>query len=141
MTADTHPVEREQLMAYLDGELAANDAARVAAHVHECADCRQLEADLRAVSSQMLAWNIEPASPQLTENILSALHTTPVVESVEEARIRVAEAAYRKRVRFGKWILTAACATVAVMILFKMRPPAPSPEFDRLQQSARVYSV
>jgi anti-sigma factor RsiW len=52
-------------MAYLDGELAANEAARVAAHLTACAECRQLEADLRSVSAQMLTWNVEPAPPQM----------------------------------------------------------------------------
>jgi len=117
---NTHPFDHETVMAYLDGELAANDASRVAAHIHECADCSQLEADLRAVSSQMLAWNVEPASSQLSDNVLGALRTTPKVESLEEAMIRTVEAAYRRRMRRGRWILAAASVVVAALIFVKI---------------------
>jgi hypothetical protein len=128
MTAETHPVEREQLMAYLDGELAADAAARVAAHLAECAECGQLEVDLLSVSSQMLAWNVEPASPQLSENVLSALQSGPSIGSTKEAQNRAAELAHQRRMRRGRWILALATAAVALFIVSKLiseRPAAP----------------
>jgi anti-sigma factor RsiW len=138
MTAETHPVEREQLMAYLDGELAADAATRVAAHIKECADCRQLEADLLSVSNQMLSWSVEPASPQLSENVLAELHTVPNERVAKEMKNRTAESAHLRRMRWGKWVLTAACATVAVLILLKMRAPSSTSELDRLVLTSKV---
>src|SRR5579864_1309069 len=130
MTADTHPVEREELMAYLDGELAANEAARVAAHLTDCAECRQLEADLRSVSAQMLTWNVEPAPSQITENVVGLLQAKPPQGSVKEAHDAAIELMFGRRMRIGRWILAAACLGVAAMILVKVFAPAPSKQLD-----------
>lgn len=59
----THPVEREEVMAWLDGELPAVRAADVATHVASCADCGALAADLRDVSDRVAVWRVEPAPP------------------------------------------------------------------------------
>src|SRR5450755_2431101 len=138
MTASTHPVEREQLMAYLDGELAANEAARVAAHLTECAECRQLEADLRSVSAQMLTWNVEPAPPQINDGVLEALRANPTQNSTKEPW-SVFRFVSQNRIRVARWGLAAACVGVAAMILVKVYSPAPSRELDRLQLAAKVY--
>src|SRR5207247_2043787 len=51
-TADvTHPAFEAQLDAYLDGELAASDAAELEAHLRACPDCARLERRHRAVSA------------------------------------------------------------------------------------------
>src|SRR5262249_22608132 len=54
-----HPIEREELMAYLDGELEVARASVAAEHLERCADCRKLASDLRGVSRAMLAWEVE----------------------------------------------------------------------------------
>jgi anti-sigma factor RsiW len=46
-------------MAYLDGELAADRSATVAAHFEGCAECRALVGDLQAVSRRMAEWEVE----------------------------------------------------------------------------------
>jgi hypothetical protein len=138
MTAETHPVEREQLMAYLDGELAANEAARVAAHLAECADCRQLEADLRSVSAQMLSWNVEPAPQQLNDGVLAALETNPSRRSAKEPW-NLFRFVSQHRIRIARWTLAAACVCVAAMILMKVFAPSSSDEFSRLESAAKIY--
>jgi uncharacterized protein DUF4349/putative zinc finger protein len=140
MTAETHPVEREQLMAYLDGELAANEAARVAAHLEECAECRQLEADLRSVSAQMLSWNVEPVPAKLNDGVLAALRANPPQNSAKEpwSLFRFAS---QNRSRIARWSLAAACVGVAAIILVKVYSPAPRDEFSRLQLSAKIYTA
>ena len=47
----THPVFEAQLDAYLDGELAAPDAAELEAHLRACPECSRLERRRRAVSA------------------------------------------------------------------------------------------
>ncbi len=118
MTAETHPVEREQLMAYLDGELATNEAARVAAHLQECAECRRLEADLRSVSAQMLSWNVEPAPAQISDGVLAALHANPQQQPTREPW-NFFRFAFQHRIRIARWGLAAACVGVAAMILIR----------------------
>jgi Domain of unknown function (DUF4349)/Putative zinc-finger len=139
MTAETHPVEREQLMAYLDGELAAGDAARVAGHLKECAECRQLEADLLSVSSQMLAWNVEPAPPQISENVLGLIQANPPQGSVKEAHDLAIEFTFGRRMRVGRWILAAACLGVVAMILVKVFVPSTVSTF-RVEQGEKLAS-
>jgi|CZKC01.1.fsa_nt_gi hypothetical protein len=124
MTAETHPVERKQLMGYVDGELAADVAARVATHLTECAECRQWEADLRSVSAQMLSWNVEPAPSQISESVLTALQANPPQGAVKETRDLAIELAFGRRMRPGGWILAAACLGVAAMILVKVFDPS-----------------
>ena len=119
MTAQTHPVEREQLMAYLDGELAANEAARVATHLQECAECQRLEADLRSVSAQMLSWNVEPAPTQLNDGVLAALHADAPQHTAKEPW-NLFRFLFQGRIRIARWGLTAACVGVAAMILLKV---------------------
>jgi hypothetical protein len=73
MTAETHPIEKELVMAYLDGELKPEQAARIAIHLDQCAECRELAAELRGVSSQLLAWRLEPAPMPLSDAVTAAL--------------------------------------------------------------------
>src|SRR5580658_5767977 len=73
MTPQTHPIDKEQVMAYLDGELAPEQASRVAIHLEQCAECRELAENLRKVSSQMLAWSIEAPPNRMGEAVMVAL--------------------------------------------------------------------
>ena len=61
MNATEHPIDREEVMAYLDGELPRARAAVIMGHLEQCTECRVLAADLREVSRQMAAWQVEPA--------------------------------------------------------------------------------
>jgi hypothetical protein len=138
MTAETHPVEREQLMAYLDGELVANEAARVATHLTECAECRRLEADLRSVSAQMLSWNVEPAPSQINERVLAALEANSSHQSAREPW-NLFRFVSQHRIRIARWTLAAACVCVAAMILLKVFAPSSSDEFQRVELAAKMF--
>jgi hypothetical protein len=75
MSTHNHPIEQEELMAYLDGELATNRAVAAAAHLERCAQCQELAADLRELSKEMMAWEMEVAesSSETPDEILAAL--------------------------------------------------------------------
>jgi anti-sigma factor RsiW len=53
-----HPMEPEELMAYLDGEVPSERAEIAAAHLSECAGCREVVAGLRRVSQGMGVWEV-----------------------------------------------------------------------------------
>jgi hypothetical protein len=72
MNQATHPVEQEEVMAYLDGELPAERAAELAGHLQECAHCAALAADLRGISQQVLGWQVEPAADALADVVSEA---------------------------------------------------------------------
>jgi uncharacterized protein DUF4349/putative zinc finger protein len=75
MSTHNHPIEQEELMAYLDGELATNRAVAAAAHLEHCAECQELAADLRELSKEMMGWEMEVAesSSETPDEILAAL--------------------------------------------------------------------
>jgi hypothetical protein len=62
MTAE-HQLLREDVMADVDGQLAAPRRAVVTAHLQDCAECRALVADLRSLSSELAAHDDIEAAP------------------------------------------------------------------------------
>lgn len=73
MNKTIHPIEPEELMAYLDGELTANRATATAAHLAECVGCQSLVAGLRSVSQNLKAWKVEPSESEMSPAIATAL--------------------------------------------------------------------
>jgi uncharacterized small protein (DUF1192 family) len=60
----THPLQPEDVMAYLDGETTPAEARDIGAHLAGCESCQRLAADLRDRSTRLQAWQIgdPPAS-------------------------------------------------------------------------------
>jgi hypothetical protein len=73
MNKATHPIEREELMAYLAGELSKDRAEATAAHLSECADCRGFVTELRGVSQALNAWDVGSADSPVSTAISAAL--------------------------------------------------------------------
>jgi hypothetical protein len=74
MSRSNHPIEQEELMAYLDGELATNRAVAAAAHLEHCAECQELAADLRKLSQEMMAWEVEQSEySEITHEMVAEL--------------------------------------------------------------------
>jgi hypothetical protein len=119
MTPETHPIEKEQVMAYLDGELSSDDAQRVAAHLEQCAECRELTRDLRAVSSQLLYWSVEPASKRLDETVLAGLTNGEARRGADE---KLTVHAAWKRVLQNRWAWAAAGVVAVVACFFAVFP-------------------
>ena len=67
-----HEIEREEVMALLDGELDAQRARAVEAHLATCAECRALSEELKAMSARMSSWKIETSPASLEEKTMSA---------------------------------------------------------------------
>jgi len=75
MSEIRHAIEPEELMAYLDGELASGRAAEAMTHLDRCLECQRLVGDLRRVSQELSAWQVE--APNLT---------APVIETPKPSR-------------------------------------------------------
>jgi len=87
MTAADHNAEFEELMVWLDGELAGPEADRVRAHVATCAECQQMEAEMRSVSGKLAGWVVDeaPASvvrPQSRWSAGSVLRWLPAAAGI-----------------------------------------------------------
>ncbi|MGE5835792.1 MAG: anti-sigma factor family protein, partial [Acidobacteriota bacterium] len=62
----THTIDREEVMAYVDGELTESRRGEVRAHVEACAECRTLVGELQQVSTQLSSWQVGDAPSGLT---------------------------------------------------------------------------
>ncbi len=65
MQTTIHPISGEELMAYFDGELPPARAMAVHEHLETCRECRNVAADLDAVSRQLSEWQVEAIRPEL----------------------------------------------------------------------------
>ena len=65
MRENNHPVEQDEVMAYLDGELSIEEAARTATHLEECRECQRLAADLKSVTERLTEWQVESYDLQI----------------------------------------------------------------------------
>jgi len=122
MTSSTHPFEQEEVMAYLDGELSANRAASVAAHLRECTECAALAEQMRDVSIRLSDWSVEPAPASLTRN-LDAARAEHVVAKVRRPRGFAGRPGGKFPFLRNRWVWAAASATALVVLLLGIRLP------------------
>jgi hypothetical protein len=99
-----HPIEQEELMAYLDGELPVDRAALAAGHIEHCRECQSLAADLQGISRRLMEWQVEPVSQEIGAVLVAAL--------------KEPEAKPRKHPRkIWRWVWVAAGTGVAGMLV------------------------
>ena len=124
MTSTEHPVKQEELMAYLDGELTAERAAVLAAHVEQCVECRALVSDLGSVSEQMVEWQVEPSSEQLAQRVSEAAEKR-FAEGLKSEGARQFDFSFSDLTssRGFRWALGLSGAAVAVLVLFAISVP------------------
>jgi hypothetical protein len=117
MNSSTHPYEQEEVMAYLDGELSADRAAGVAAHLRECAECVELAEQMRGISFHLANWGVEPCPASLTKN-LQATRSTPSFAKENEPKGIARWLDRRLAPLRGRWAWgAAAAAAVGVLLL------------------------
>jgi len=128
MNRTTHQIEPEEVMAYLDGELAPERTAYVAAHIEACAECAAVAEELRGVSARLATWTIAPAPASLNSTVEAAageLHgagadaTTPARETKPPLAAAGQAHPWRKRI-FGvpqwAWGLAGSFAVLILMV-------------------------
>lgn len=138
MNHTMHEIEPEEVMAYLDGELEASRASEVAAHIAGCAECRTVEADLRAVSLNLVQWQVEQAPASVAKCLEQAI-----------ARPSVRIKAPRSKGLFPAWHLLSATpwawkfglASVAVLLLGAVYLQRSGLERSRRNQEATGLSA
>jgi len=116
MDSTTHPFDREEVMAYLDGELAPERAAAAAAHLEQCAECRALAADLRAVARQMPEWEVEAIPASVQERVLLAAGQPKAAEVPE-----VQEKQPQRSRRGVRWLIWGTAFSAAMLFLLMLR--------------------
>ncbi len=135
----SHPVEPEELMAYLDGELSAPEAVAAAEHLSRCRECQAVAADLQSVSRRMMTWQVEAPVERMKPPLAGLLEQ-------REAPPRSVPGKKQSWHRRWPWVLGLACACGVLLVLMQvstqrygdpaekprvqfLRLPAPSPAF------------
>src|SRR5438128_12316323 len=106
-----HP-DREDVMAYLDGELTADHESDVRAHLEGCDTCSSFAEELKAVSRQLAAWKPEPVPETLDQRVEGEVQAAARSRSRKTSRGRQLLAW-----QIPRWQLAGAVALVAIVIL------------------------
>jgi hypothetical protein len=136
MNKTTHPIEPEELMAYLDGELSKDRAEATAAHLSECSDCRGFVSELRGVSQACKAWDIGSSDMGVPPALSAALE-----ENIgKQVRVSITHATwldvFRRRWPSVAWIgALAAFALFAYFGSVNLRGRNPNGEFSQVGQT------
>jgi Domain of unknown function (DUF4349)/Putative zinc-finger len=111
MRKSDHPIEQEELMAYLDGELATERAAAAAVHLEGCRECQSLAADLQSVSRRMMAWEVEEPDLQIMPALAAAL-------AARGRAVPLSSRFWRPLLRVRPWVwgLAGACVVALVIV-------------------------
>ena len=116
MSTNRHPIEQEELMAYLDGELPPDQATEALSHLELCPECETLAADLRGVSQELMAWEVESPEVGIPSEINAALGER--LQKREAAK--VSSPRLKNRVMTSRWVWAGALAIVCVVVGLKL---------------------
>ncbi len=112
MSTNRHPIEQEELMAYLDGELPADKATEALSHMELCPECEALAADFRVVSQKLMAWEVESPEEGIPSEINAALGER--LQTREAAKVRSLELG--NSIMTSRWVWAGALAIVCVAV-------------------------
>jgi hypothetical protein len=133
MSTNKHPVEQDELMAYLDGELPTDRAAAALAHLEQCAACQALATDLQRVSQQLLIWEVAGPDARIPAKMSAALAQRG--QEPETASVRP-PAAWNK-IMMRRWAWAVGFAILCVIVLSFNRTTLRLPSAD-LPRTAAV---
>ncbi len=129
----THPIAGDELMAYLDGELAVERSAGVAAHLEHCRECQAIAADFQTVSRRLLGWQIEESSSALQDRVTEALQTKQEPKSETRRKGRY--------LLIRPWMWAASTAVVVIVVVAAIQWGTGSREAQRLVQYKPAYKA
>ncbi len=131
MNTTAHPVPPEEVMALLDGELSADRAQSVSAHIETCAECHQVAASLSNTSQSLAGWSVlaAPANPMFEDRLANSAKTATISRDDSSSSLRKL---LRVRLPFV-WGAAALAVLVVVMIGLSSRRFAQSVQTSRTQ--------
>ena len=137
MSTNRHPIEPEELMAYLDGELPPDQATGALSHVELCPECQTLLADFRDVSRELMAWEVESPELGIPSEIDAALE-----ERLQKRKAaKVSSPISKNRVMTSRWVWAGALAIVCVAIGLKLTFPSRNRNEDRSTAYPSMASI
>jgi anti-sigma factor RsiW len=110
MNTASHPVAPEEVMAFLDGELASAEADAVSAHLDQCAECAHLAAQFRGMSLSLSEWTVPTVPSSLEESVIS--HAARAAANQKHDK-----PGHSNQLSFWNWRLWAVGGAVATLLL------------------------
>jgi hypothetical protein len=118
MSATTHPVFPEEIMALLDGELPAGRAQTLSSHMETCPDCRGLFQEFQKTKYNVALWQVASAPERMDARIESAAAKNSTVLSASlPASLQLPRRWSRKQWIFGLGL------TAAALLVFSVATP------------------
>ncbi|HET9372213.1 MAG TPA: DUF4349 domain-containing protein [Vicinamibacterales bacterium] len=74
---DPHIARREEVMAWLDGELGGERADAARAHLASCAECAALAGEWQKAATALSAWQVEASPDRMAVRVLEAAAKGP----------------------------------------------------------------
>jgi hypothetical protein len=137
MSTNRHPIEQEELMAYLDGELSAHQATDALSHLELCSECQTLAADFQGVSQELLVWEVESPEVGISSELNAALG-----ECLQKRQAaKVTSSRLENRVVTSRWVWAGALAIICVVVGLKLTLTSRNPDKDRSTAYPRMASI
>jgi hypothetical protein len=133
MKAVEHTVAAEELMAYLDGEVAEERRVAVHAHVLQCEPCGRLLSELRQASRDAALWQVGPVPENLRPPAVA--REAPARASLDWRAGLMPRAVAFQAAAVGVVVLA------AVSGLMLVRPSGPTDPILRTESSSRGMPV
>ncbi len=112
MSTNRHPIEQEELMAYLDGELPPDGASEALSHLELCPECQALAADFRGISQGLMAWVVEVPEADISSEI-----ETEFAERFQPREgVKVSWPRLKNALMTSRWVWVGALAIVCVAV-------------------------
>ncbi len=142
MSTTTHPFTPEEIMAFVDGELSADRAQSLSAHIDECAECSTLANELRSTSQGAAVWKVGTL-PSMIEDKVHAAATATAASPRNWGR------GLFQRAHLGTWKqwLLGLSATAAVVLLLlnprshMVQEKTVGDSLARLKETGKTQSV
>src|SRR5262249_55938888 len=125
------------LMAYLDGELPAEQATEVLTHLELCTECQALAADFRSISHELTAWEVESPDAGIPLKIDAALGER--LRKIEAGK--VSSPRLKSRVMTSRWVWAGALAIVCVAVGLKLTLTSRNQNEDRATAYPSMASI
>jgi hypothetical protein len=110
VSTNRHLIEQEEVMAYLDGELPADQATETLSHLELCPECQTLAADFRSVSQELMTWEVESPEVGISADVNAAL-----AERLQGGA-KISWPRLENRVMASRWVWAGALAIVCVAV-------------------------
>jgi hypothetical protein len=137
MSTNRHPIEPEELMAYLDGELPTYQATETLSHLDLCPECQTLASDFRAVSQELMAWEVESPEVGIPAEINAALE-----ERLQKRKAaKVTSPRLKNRMMTSRWVWAGALAIVCVAVGLKLTLTSHNRNEDRSTAYPSMASI